>query len=77
MKRNLAVSSIIGACSALAERQMRNLSLPGAVFPTPQAQADRFTQPSLAAGRFESSDAKSLWDIRSNVIPKAELDRWV
>lgn len=61
MKRNLAA---------------RNLSLPGAVpFPTPQSQAERFLDSRLGDGAFTRSGAKSLWDIRSDVVSDAERAR--
>ncbi|KLT40540.1 S-adenosyl-L-methionine-dependent methyltransferase [Cutaneotrichosporon oleaginosum] len=52
----------------------RNLSLPGAVFASPQAQADRFTDTRLGAGAFTHAGAKSLWDVRGG-LPRAELAR--
>jgi [phosphatase 2A protein]-leucine-carboxy methyltransferase len=52
----------------------RNLSLPGAVFDSPKAQAERFTDPQLGEGAFTHSGAKSLWDVRGD-LPKAELAR--
>lgn len=52
----------------------RNLSLPGAVFASLQAQADRFTDPRLGRGAFTNAGAKSLWDVRGE-LPKAELAR--
>lgn len=60
MKRNLA---------------QRNVSIPGSVFASPQAQADRFTATDLGSGAFTHSGAKSLWDIRTQVVPPAELAR--
>jgi len=60
MKRNLAA---------------RNLSLPGAVFASPQAQAERFTDGKLGKGAFERAGGKSLWEIRTDVIPAEELAR--
>ncbi|BEI93741.1 uncharacterized protein CcaverHIS019_0602000 [Cutaneotrichosporon cavernicola] len=52
----------------------RNLSLPGAVFESLQAQADRFMDARLGDGAFTWSGAKSLWDVRGD-LPKAELAR--
>lgn len=53
----------------------RGLSLPGAVFASPQAQAERFLDTRLGVGAFKSAGAKSLWDIRTDVISKDELAR--
>lgn len=53
----------------------RNLSLPGAVFASPQAQADRFQDPRLGDSVFSHAGAKSLWDIRTDVVGKTELAR--
>lgn len=56
----------------------RNLSLPGAGFASPQAQAARFLDSAtLADGVFDQAGAKSLWDIRNDraVVPKSELER--
>jgi [phosphatase 2A protein]-leucine-carboxy methyltransferase len=55
----------------------RGLSLPGAVFSTPEAQAGRFLAESLGSGVFDRAGAKSLWEIRESVVPPAELRRWV
>lgn len=55
----------------------RNLSLPGAVFATPQAQADRFLDERLGSGVFQNAGAKSLWDVRKGVVGEEELARWV
>lgn len=55
----------------------RNLSLPGAVFPTPQAQAERFLDDRLGRGVFQQAGAKSLWNIRKDVVGDAELARQV
>ncbi|WVR05428.1 hypothetical protein IAU60_002443 [Kwoniella sp. DSM 27419] len=54
----------------------RNLSIPGsAPFPTPQSQADRFLDSSLANGQFTKAGAKTLWQVRKQVIPSEELRR--
>ncbi|GFZ45862.1 Leucine carboxyl methyltransferase 1 [Saitozyma sp. JCM 24511] len=53
----------------------RGLSLPGAVFPTPKAQAGRFLADSLGPGVFDRAGAKSLWEIRESVVPPTELRR--
>jgi len=68
MKRNLAVS-LLSTCSTrtFAELQARNLSLPGAIYPTPSAQASRF--------KGFTSGGKDLWDIRETVIDREELRR--
>lgn len=55
----------------------RGLSLPGAVFPTPDAQAGRFLAESLGPAVFDRAGAKSLWEIRESVVLPTELRRWV
>ena len=67
MKRNLAVSPISTSPRRLTDLQARNLSLPGAIYPTPSAQANRF--------KGFSSGGKDLWDIRETVIDREELRR--
>jgi hypothetical protein len=52
--------------------QTRGIPLPGATFDSPAAQASRF----LAAG-FDKAGAKSLKDIRKDVLPRTELERQV
>jgi [phosphatase 2A protein]-leucine-carboxy methyltransferase len=67
MKRNLAVSPISTSPGRLTDLQARNLSLPGAIYPTPSAQAGRF--------KGFTSGGKDLWDIRETVIDREELRR--
>jgi [phosphatase 2A protein]-leucine-carboxy methyltransferase len=55
----------------------RNLSIPGSVFETPEAQAERFRDPGLGGGAFTHVGAKSLWQIRTEVVRDVELSRWV
>lgn len=67
MKRNLAVSHLSTSPRRLTDLQARNLSLPGAIHPTPSAQASRF--------KSFTSGGKDLWDIRETVIDREELRR--
>jgi len=70
MKRNLAVSPappFSPSMCTVAELQARNLSLPGAIYPTPSAQASRF--------KGFTSGGKDLWEIRETVIDREELRR--
>ncbi|OXB38821.1 leucine carboxyl methyltransferase 1 [Cryptococcus neoformans] len=60
MRRNLAV---------------RNLSIPGSIFSTPESQAGRFTSPVLEGGKFDSAGAKTLWQIREEDVGPEELQR--
>ncbi|WWC69145.1 uncharacterized protein I206_103081 [Kwoniella pini CBS 10737] len=54
----------------------RNLSLPGSEpFPTPKSQADRFLNSNLGKGVFTSSQVKTLWQIREEIIDQEELQR--
>jgi len=68
MRRNLAVSPLSTPPHRIStEKQARNLSLPGAIYPTPSAQASRF--------KGFTSGGKDLWDIRETVIDREELRR--
>ena len=68
MKRNLAVSLRSTSSPRISIKlQARNLSLPGAIYPTPLAQAGRF--------KGFSGGGKDLWDIRETVIDREELRR--
>jgi [phosphatase 2A protein]-leucine-carboxy methyltransferase len=69
MRRNLAVSLSYQYTTINIDDKARHLSLPGAVFPNPQAQGSRFD------AHFSSYGAKDLWDIRESVIPSDELKR--
>ncbi|KIR54161.1 leucine carboxyl methyltransferase 1 [Cryptococcus gattii Ru294] len=60
MRRNLAV---------------RNLSIPGSIFSTPESQAERFTSPILEGGKFDNAGAKTLWQIREEDVGPEELQR--
>ncbi|ODN83401.1 hypothetical protein L202_01544 [Cryptococcus amylolentus CBS 6039] len=60
MRRNLAV---------------RNLSIPGSVFPTPASQAGRFQVSQLGEGRFDDAGARTLWQVREQAIDSKELQR--
>ncbi|TYJ58132.1 leucine carboxyl methyltransferase 1 [Cryptococcus floricola] len=60
MRRNLAV---------------RNLSIPGSVFPTPASQAGRFQVSQLGEGRFDDAGARTLWQVREQAIDPKELQR--
>jgi [phosphatase 2A protein]-leucine-carboxy methyltransferase len=56
--------------------QTRHLTLPGASpFRDPASQAERFRNPELESGAFHTAGAKSLWQIREEVIPDEELRR--
>lgn len=57
--------------------QTRNLSLPGAVYQTTADEAARFLIPSLGDGVFETSSAKTLWDVRKLMINPREVQRRV
>lgn len=52
--------------------QARDIQIPGAIFNSPQAQAQRF----LDAG-FERGEGLSLLDVRKGRIGREELDRSV
>jgi [phosphatase 2A protein]-leucine-carboxy methyltransferase len=70
MKRNLAVSPhsfLPASLECKTYIQARNLSLPGAIYPTPLAQAARF--------KGFTNGGKDLWDIRETVIDPEELRR--
>lgn len=79
MKRNLAVSPAYSPhdlCSRELRDQARNLTLPGAIFSDPAAQAARFSQqPEGSRTNFETAGGKDLWDIRETVIYPEELSR--
>ncbi|WVF71911.1 hypothetical protein IAT40_006721 [Kwoniella sp. CBS 6097] len=54
----------------------RNLSIPGSIFPTPASQGERFLDaPALGEGVFSTGGAKTLWQVREDVIDQAELRR--
>ena len=74
------MSSILEAIDQVrlhaADLQARGLSLPGSEpFPDVTSQARRFVDPALGPGVFDFSGAKSLWEIRQEVIDPAELAR--
>ncbi|WVN86605.1 uncharacterized protein L203_101773 [Cryptococcus depauperatus CBS 7841] len=55
---------------------MRNLEIPGSdPFPTPESHAERLTTPQLGEGKFDKAGAKTLWQIRQEIIEPAELQR--
>ncbi|OCF36375.1 leucine carboxyl methyltransferase 1 [Kwoniella heveanensis BCC8398] len=55
----------------------RNLSIPGSIFPTPASQGERFLDASALGeeGVFTSCGAKTLWQVREDVIDQTELQR--
>ncbi|WVQ78489.1 hypothetical protein IAT38_000575 [Cryptococcus sp. DSM 104549] len=55
----------------------RNLEIPGsAPFSTPQSQAERFLAPELGeSGKFDKAGARTLWQVREEVIAPEELQR--
>ncbi|WVQ99001.1 hypothetical protein IAU59_006133 [Kwoniella sp. CBS 9459] len=54
----------------------RNLSIPGSIFPTPASQGERFLDAAaLGQGVFTHCGAKTLWQVREDVIDHAELQR--
>lgn len=79
MKRNLAVSRsfsfFIVVATTQRPSQVRNLSIPGSIFSTPESQAGRFTSPMLQGGKFDSAGAKTLWQIREEDVGPEELQR--
>ncbi|OWZ50778.1 leucine carboxyl methyltransferase 1 [Cryptococcus neoformans A2-102-5] len=77
MRRNLAVSRCSFRVYSLITNptQVRNLSIPGSIFSTPESQAGRFTSPVLEGGKFDSAGAKTLWQIREEDVGPEELQR--